>query len=68
METNFKPGQKVLFNGGFPGVVVRYYSEGMIEVRGDRGMVCIPEEDAQPMPSAEDADYFLGELQARRRS
>lgn len=44
----FQIGQRVKFNGGFPGVVVRYYSERMIEVRGDRGMVCIPECDAEP--------------------
>ena len=46
-QTKFQAGQRVTFNGGFHGVVVRYYSEGMIEVRGDRGMVCIPEQDAK---------------------
>jgi preprotein translocase subunit YajC len=43
-----KPGDKVTFNGGFPGTVVRFYSAGMIEVRGERGLVCIPVEDAKP--------------------
>lgn len=44
----FEIGQKVTFNGGFPGTVVRYYSPGMIEVRGQSGLCCIPVEDAQP--------------------
>lgn len=45
--TKFTPGQKVTFNGGFPGVFIRYYTEGMIEVRGVSGLVCIPKEDAK---------------------
>lgn len=48
----FQPGDKVLFNGDYPGTVVRYYSEGMIEVRGERGLVCIPEEDARAVAEA----------------
>lgn len=48
----FTPGQKVTFNGGFHGVVVRYlpYTERMIEVRGSdgRGSVAINEADAEP--------------------
>lgn len=48
--TTYQPGDHVLFNGDFPGTVIRYYSEGMIEVRGERGAVCIPEEDARPNP------------------
>lgn len=44
-QRRWQAGDRVDFNGGFPGVVVRRYSEGMVEVRGDRGMVCIPDED-----------------------
>lgn len=43
----FKVGDRVTFNGGFPGVVIQLYSLGMIVVRGERGSVCIPVEDAK---------------------
>ena len=42
----FRIGDRVSFNGGFPGTIIRYYSTAMIEVRGERGMVCIDEADA----------------------
>ena len=48
----FNPGDKVRFNGDYPGTVIRYYSEGMIEVRGERGTVCIPEKDAEHAQNA----------------
>lgn len=48
----FVPGQRVTFNGGFPGVVVCYYSAGMIEVRGAAGLCCIPERDAEAVAVA----------------
>lgn len=47
MENTFKPGDKVTFNGGFHGTVIRMYSEGMVEIRGESGSVCIPVEDAK---------------------
>ena len=45
--TKFKRGDKVYFNGDFEGIVLGYYSERMIEVRGARGVVCIDENDAR---------------------
>jgi hypothetical protein len=41
-----KVGDRVTFNGGFPGTVIEIYSPGMIVVRGERGVACIPAEDA----------------------
>lgn len=37
----FKPGDKIIGNG-FPGTVVRMYSEGMVEARLPGGVACIP--------------------------
>lgn len=37
----FVPGQTVTCNG-YPGTVVRLYSEGMVEVRLQSGLVCVP--------------------------
>lgn len=45
--TKFQAGDKVFFNGDFEGIVLGYYTAGMIEVRGQRGVVCIPECDAR---------------------
>lgn len=55
-KRTFSPGDHVIFNGVYPGTVIRYYSEGMIEIQGERGMVCIPEEDARPEPRVR---YYL---------
>jgi hypothetical protein len=41
MSATFKAGQKVT-TSGFPGIVVRMYSEGMVEVRLGSGLVCVP--------------------------
>jgi hypothetical protein len=41
MSTAFKDGQKVS-TSGFLGTVVRMYSEGMVEVRLESGLVCVP--------------------------
>ena len=46
-QTVYSVGDRVLFNGGFPGTVVQIYSAGMIVVRGERGSACIPNGDAQ---------------------
>ena len=43
-QTKFQAGQQVT-TSGFPGSVVRYYTEGMIEVRLQSGLVCVPERD-----------------------
>jgi hypothetical protein len=50
--TKFVPGQRVTFNGGFPGTVIGYYSTRMIEIRSadGRGCVCIDENDAEALP------------------
>jgi preprotein translocase subunit YajC len=48
-EGKFRVGDKVTFNGGFPGTVIEIYSPGMIVVRGVRGSVCIGVEDADPV-------------------
>ncbi|CAJ6624428.1 Uncharacterised protein [Burkholderia pseudomallei] len=37
----FEPGQPVIANG-YPGAVKRMYTEGMVEVRLDAGLVCVP--------------------------
>ena len=44
-------GQRVTFNGGFPGTVVALpmWAPGMVEVRGERGSVCIPVGDCKPL-------------------
>ena len=47
-KEQIKPGFKVYANGDYPGVVVREYSEGMVEVRLPGGLTCIPKEDARP--------------------
>lgn len=54
----FKPGEKVYFNGDFEGTVLRYYSEGMIEVRSKdgRGVVTISESDARPIDEKAEVD------------
>lgn len=39
-KIQFEPGQKVICNG-YPGAVVRMYSEGMVEVRLPGGVVCV---------------------------
>jgi len=36
----FKRGEKVTYSG-FPGTVVRHYSEGMWEVRLSSGIACV---------------------------
>jgi hypothetical protein len=43
----FTVGQKVT-SSGFPGVVVRQYSENMYEVRLPGGLVCVSSEDIKP--------------------
>ncbi len=40
----FKPGQPVT-TSGYPGTVVRMYSEGMVEVRLASGVCCVPVRD-----------------------
>ena len=57
----FSPGDHVIFNGIYPGTVICYYSEGMIEVQGERGSVCIPEEDARldPPNPKQTADQYM---------
>lgn len=37
----FEPGQRVVANG-YPGAVKRMYTEGMVEVRLEAGLVCVP--------------------------
>ncbi|ABO60383.1 hypothetical protein LA345_36535 (plasmid) [Burkholderia vietnamiensis] len=37
----FEPGQRVICNG-YPGAVRGMYTEGMVEVRLDAGLVCVP--------------------------
>ncbi|MEX3556207.1 MAG: hypothetical protein VB131_06395 [Burkholderia gladioli] len=37
----FEPGQRVIANG-YPGAVKGMYTEGMVEVRLDAGLVCVP--------------------------
>lgn len=39
----FAVGQRVLFNGGFPGTITRLcpWSSDLYEVRGERGTCCI---------------------------
>ena len=44
---SYKPGDKVT-TSGFPGVVVRMYSEGMVEVRLASGLVCVAVCDVVP--------------------
>lgn len=44
-------GQRVTFNGGYPGTIVAIpsWSNALIEVRGDRSAVCIDFCDAKPV-------------------
>ncbi len=44
----FVPGQPVT-TSGFPGTVVRMYSEGMVEVRVPGGMCCVPVRDVREL-------------------
>ena len=44
MENKFKTGEKVIVNG-YEGRIFRYYSEGMVEVRLESGLVCVPEHE-----------------------
>ena len=56
----FKPGQKVT-TSGYPGVIVRQYSEGMYEVRLARGLVTVPAEDIKADDDAK-ADADIGAM------
>jgi hypothetical protein len=40
----FTPGTRVTYSG-FPGSIVRHYSEGMFEVRLSRGTICVTASD-----------------------
>ena len=40
MKTTFKPGDKVICNG-YEGIVIQMFSEDMVEVRLERGDVCV---------------------------
>lgn len=52
-----KAGDKVTCNGGFKGTVLKVceWSPGMIEVRLARGVVCIPDTDAEKEMTVSDA-------------
>jgi len=41
MQTTYTPGTKGT-TSGFPAVVIRMYSAGMVEVRVPGGVTCIP--------------------------
>jgi preprotein translocase subunit YajC len=44
-------GQKVVFNGGFFGTIIKvceWADNKMIEIRNSSGVCCIPVEDARP--------------------
>lgn len=43
-ESKFLPGDKVMANG-HPGRIIRYYSEGMVEVRLQSGDICTDESE-----------------------
>lgn len=45
---HFKPGQRVAYSG-FPGVILRHYSEGMWEVRIKSGDVCVSGADIREL-------------------
>ena len=46
-----KVGTRVLCNGGYPGTISRVceWSDGMVEVRLDRGTVCVDIADCIPL-------------------
>ena len=65
----FNPGDPVIANG-YPGTVVRMYSEGMVEVRLPGGLVCIPASypDCYPAPESKSGSDLTQDVKRQHLS